>query len=202
MIHDSDQDNKIPSSGLRAGAIGWQHRAWLDGFYPEDLPEDWQLGYYANEFSTVLVPTEIYQSSEPAGLAEHWLDDVSDSFVFYLQWPESALARDRASVLAELLGTRCGGLISQQPVSLNAGADVYSFEHRDNAHRIWTPEQDGGAGVGLVTLGGTEIRTWRHWLERFQHSSGGHLKALFVSDADVNMAGLQQLKTLVELMGL
>jgi len=39
------------------GAAGWQHPEWVnDAFYPDDLPEDWYLSFYANEFPVVLVP--------------------------------------------------------------------------------------------------------------------------------------------------
>jgi hypothetical protein len=38
------------------GSTGWQHPAWCDDYYPADLPADWQLAYYANEFPVLLVP--------------------------------------------------------------------------------------------------------------------------------------------------
>ena len=41
---------------LRVGTVGWQHKDWLDGFYPEGMPEDWQLDFYSNIYSAVLVP--------------------------------------------------------------------------------------------------------------------------------------------------
>lgn len=40
---------------INVGAADWQHLEWLEQFYPEDLPEDWQLSFYTNEFSVVLV---------------------------------------------------------------------------------------------------------------------------------------------------
>ena len=54
MIHDSGTDTEH-AHGLRLGARGWRHAHWENDFYPDDLPPDWQLAYYANEFSTVLV---------------------------------------------------------------------------------------------------------------------------------------------------
>jgi len=38
---------------LVVGARGWEHAQWLETYYPDDLPEDWQLDYYANEFGCV-----------------------------------------------------------------------------------------------------------------------------------------------------
>lgn len=37
------------------GALDWKVPRWRDEYYPEDLPEEWQLSYYANEFSTTLI---------------------------------------------------------------------------------------------------------------------------------------------------
>ena len=83
MIHDSDKDNETALQGLRIGAYGWKHEPWCDGFYPDDLPEDWQLTYYANEFSTVLLPADYCSQAELD--VEQLLDDVPENFIFYLK---------------------------------------------------------------------------------------------------------------------
>jgi hypothetical protein len=40
---------------LLIGTAGWQRPAWADAFYPEDLPPDWRLAYYANVCDALLV---------------------------------------------------------------------------------------------------------------------------------------------------
>lgn len=40
---------------LLIGAFGWRHAAWQGDYYPEDLPAEWQLGYYSNEFPLTVV---------------------------------------------------------------------------------------------------------------------------------------------------
>jgi uncharacterized protein YecE (DUF72 family) len=42
------------------GALDWKVPRWRDEYYPEDLPEEWQLSYYANEFSTTLIDVRQY----------------------------------------------------------------------------------------------------------------------------------------------
>jgi len=69
---------------INLGAYGWRHANWLDSFYPEDLPQDWRLGYYSNEFNTVLVPADYWQNMPP-GECEQWLDDVHPGFEFYIE---------------------------------------------------------------------------------------------------------------------
>lgn len=41
---------------IQIGTYGWQHREWSEGFYPSDLPAEWQLDYFTNAFRVVLVP--------------------------------------------------------------------------------------------------------------------------------------------------
>lgn len=40
---------------MLVGAVGISGMGW-DEWYPEDLPPEWRLGYYANEFQVVLIP--------------------------------------------------------------------------------------------------------------------------------------------------
>lgn len=68
---------------INLGARGWRNRHWLNTFYPEDLPEDWQLTYYSNVFNTVLVPADYWQML--AVDCEDWRDNVHDDFSFFIE---------------------------------------------------------------------------------------------------------------------
>jgi hypothetical protein len=46
------------------GAQGWQHEAWQDSFYPEELPSEWRLGFYNNEFPLVVVTDRERENEE------------------------------------------------------------------------------------------------------------------------------------------
>jgi len=68
------------------GSWGWRHPEWEnDVFYPDDLPSDWRLSYYSNEFDLVVVPAEYW--TEDGYWEDDWLDDVAERFVFYIDWP-------------------------------------------------------------------------------------------------------------------
>ena len=107
MIHDNapqqesnspkgDTDNN-PQASLRVGACSWRHSHWQGEFYPADLPAEWQLSYYANEFNCVLVP---FAECPSIAEAENWLDDVSEDFQFYL---ESDPEGQQCSEIAQLV---------------------------------------------------------------------------------------------------
>ena len=79
MIHDnsSQQERQPQNESIRLGACGLEHADLLKNFYPEDLPEDWRLGFYANEFNALLVPESIWQDESVE--LEDW-QDVPDAF--------------------------------------------------------------------------------------------------------------------------
>ena len=97
MIHDN---------AIRVGACGWDQSHWQGTFFPDDLPDDWRLTYYANEFSAVLVPENEWCA---AGVDfEQWADDVPDDFKFYLL--TSSLPVDEALIKAQL-GEKFAGFV-------------------------------------------------------------------------------------------
>ena len=67
------------------GAYGWQHAQWQGGFYPEDLPAEWQLAYYSNEFHVLLIPAAYWQQG-PVDVAQ-WLKESSETLRFIVEWP-------------------------------------------------------------------------------------------------------------------
>lgn len=121
---------------LVVAAQGWRHADWQNRFYPDDLPEDWQLAYYANEFRAVLVPP-------PADVAtcQEWLEAVDPGFGFCLDLRAAgatagvleALAGQTLAVLGEGIATPLPGSPAvfdpQRPVSLvlpaSPAASVY-----------------------------------------------------------------------------
>jgi len=61
---------------ILTGTAGWKHTAWgNEVFYPEDLPEDWYLSFYANEFPIVLLPNDEWL--DPAS-CENLVDETED----------------------------------------------------------------------------------------------------------------------------
>ncbi len=94
-------------------ALGYAHPAWLGSFYPEDLPPEWMLTYYANEFAALLLPASEWRA--PA--IDSWLADTQPGFRFFLEWsPGDDLAAVVA--VAQALGERCGGVVAPGPLAL------------------------------------------------------------------------------------
>lgn len=75
---------------LRIGARGWNHPAWVDQYYPNDLPEEWRLAYYANEFRSVSIPSNEWLFSDQEKIVQ-WSNDIHEDFRFILEWPLESL---------------------------------------------------------------------------------------------------------------
>lgn len=93
-------------------ARGWTHPRWRPGFYPDDLPDEWRLTYYNNEFAAVVVPAEQWPGADYG----QWLEDTDPRFRFYLQLPPQADAALRAQLerARQALGPRLGGLLAPE----------------------------------------------------------------------------------------
>ena len=100
------------------GANDWRHPQWLAGFYPDDLPEDWQLGYYSNEFPVVLLPADAWPTVKDE--IEEWLADSHDELLLLCEVPVRLLRLSAAEAIAgitvfiqelSVLGAHCLGLL-------------------------------------------------------------------------------------------
>jgi uncharacterized protein YecE (DUF72 family) len=71
---------------LMAGTSGFSYKEWLGSFYPEKLPADAMLRYYAERFATVEINNTFYRMPAEAMLAR-WAQEVPAAFAFTLKAP-------------------------------------------------------------------------------------------------------------------
>lgn len=106
---------------LVIGAAGWEHAGWEGWFYPEDLPPEWRLTYYGNEFSQVLVPEALWLTSQVQAPWGVWRDDVDESFRFVLEirhpLQKGSDVLDRIGACAAVLRVQLAGVVSWCPLS-------------------------------------------------------------------------------------
>ena len=110
---------------MQFGSKGWQHPTWMGSFYPDDLPSEWRLPYYSNEFDTVLIPSRELLSNHKDQIQE-WLDDSADDFSFFVEFD----AQQEFSVQlqnAQLLLPQLAGIVLDMPVQ-KTGYTVENIE--------------------------------------------------------------------------
>jgi len=174
-------------AGLLVGAEAWEHPGWDELFYPDDLPPEWRLTYYANEFPLVLLPAAVWRLAQPAEL-DDWRDDVSERFRFVLD-VTSVTATDRP-MLQQLgncqaaLGESLAGAVCWSPLDpdghrvlrngLGDGrflAEPVTVPGLDAAVRV---AEDGGHCCVLITDGaGHDLK----WLRGVLEQLSGRLQA-------------------------
>jgi len=95
------------SHKLLIGARGYQHADWMTSFYPEDLPEDWRLAYYANEFNLLVIGWAQLENTLT------FIEDVADDFRFVVELPVSVNEETLSTHVACLqqAGKHCAGVI-------------------------------------------------------------------------------------------
>jgi uncharacterized protein YecE (DUF72 family) len=115
---------------LRVGTSGYAYPEWVGPFYPEDLPHDDWLRYYATRLGAVEINNSFYRVPRTS-VVEGWRDAVGDDFRIVLKVtrrvthfarlkPGSQETMGWMWRAAEALGERRGPLLFQLPPNMRA----------------------------------------------------------------------------------
>jgi uncharacterized protein YecE (DUF72 family) len=106
------------------GTSGYAYKEWKGSFYPEDLPADRMLSYYADVFETVEVNNTFYRMPTAKNV-EGWAAAVAATFTFVLKAPQRITHMGRLQgvedsvrhfcAVALGLGPRLGAVLFQLP---------------------------------------------------------------------------------------
>lgn len=181
----------VPMSDLVLEIVtrGWDLPGWADDFYPLDLPPEWRLTYFSNEFPAVLVPASVWRGAD-AGQLRAWVDDVNSGFRFYLELPRTPSCAGDVGAAVPVFGGRLAGVVGgdETPPGLSvphfrwrnapleAGESVSAVACRVPGHdmdlraaRAWLESLVGRleGGPGLVIVDGRSVGAddLRRWLE-------------------------------------
>lgn len=139
-----------PTYSCYLGAQGWQHEAWHDRFYPEDLPKEWRLAYYNNFFSCVYL-TYAEWAGASAQMWRERLDDLQPQFRLVLQIPKPL--RDEESGLFDALANHVGLCDGECPEGFSQTGSLLWFGSDLELKRLAsdiTSASAGGAPVYVI----------------------------------------------------
>ena len=110
-----------------AGTSGFSYKEWKGSFYPEDLPAEEMLAYYARRLPSVEINNTFYRMPKAALLAT-WAEQVPDGFRFALKASQRITHHKRLKDVsgeveyffrvATTLGDRLGPALFQLPPNL------------------------------------------------------------------------------------
>jgi len=177
-------------------ARGWNYTAWQGVFYPEDLPADWRLSYYANEFPGLLLPQTEWQRHPPETLLA-WLEELDEGFQLYLELAVEADWQRLAPLAGRLAGVVLQAGVAMAPIEA-LGVDGY---------RLLRPGERAVAGelvAFCLESGGPQTPyQLRDLLESVAAQAPvDRPLPLFLCGEPPALEQLRQLRQLAELMGL
>ena len=100
---------------LLIAAADWRTAIWQEQFFPPDLPPQWRLDFYANEFRAWLVPAAVWSAATHADLLA-WREAAVRPFAFFLELPADICVADGAELnhavdVANVLGEELAGIV-------------------------------------------------------------------------------------------
>ncbi|MEN8175719.1 MAG: hypothetical protein ABFS23_08140 [Pseudomonadota bacterium] len=180
---------------VAVGAEDWLQAQWLRDYFPENLPEEWRLAYYANDFSAVLVPASSWSNAAPTAWA-HWAEEVPPGFRLFLlldETPVSEDARASAEACAAALGSTFGGHVSRRCAPENSGFPILCVR----------PIHSQGPPGDIVLVTAADLADRRTLGQRLQALAGrSEPPRAIIAEAGVPAAEVSELRTLAELTGL
>ena len=191
------------------GVSGLQHPGWDENYYPPDIPEDWKLAYYANDFTAIVLPESAWRSAQSDELTE-WLEDIDEAFRVYLrvttQMPDKAEV-DTAKALFKpyFAGFLVDDAVEVRPKQLLSGTswllpDRCKYENA----RHWQPLEKIDKPVNAVIL--DKDMNKRELKQAFEKGSSyidEENDVLVLYDVpEPDAQELKELRILLELMGI
>ncbi|MBC8210934.1 MAG: hypothetical protein H8E21_07675 [Gammaproteobacteria bacterium] len=194
---------------IKLGVYNWQSFAPDAGYYPQDLPPDWKLSYYANEFASAAIDLasgrigiqqlqqlvdglaqEFELTLAFSGLAQldQWLTPLHQQPIklHSLMLPPSALAqllRDQTRL--KPLST-LGIVHSTQLITADA---------------LWSPDKpDQHCRIALLEAH-SDLKQYRRWIEQWVGDHPERCETLWLQGETANYSQLTKLRTLLELLG-
>lgn len=117
---------------IRVGTSGWHYDHWVGRFYPEDLPKDKWLEFYAKRFDTVEINNTFYHLPKPQTF-QKWHETTPKGFLCAVKanryithikkLKDTAAEIGRFFDAARLLGGKLGPVLYQLPPGLHKDLD-------------------------------------------------------------------------------
>src|SRR5262245_23781332 len=118
---------------ILTGTSGFSYTAWRGSFYPDKLPEEKMLAFYADRLGAVEINNTFYRMPNPS-LLERWAAETPAAFRFVLKSPRQIThmkklidvgdAVARLAESARVLGDRLGPILFQLPPFLRKDLGV------------------------------------------------------------------------------
>ncbi len=191
-------------------ARGWWDLADSATFYPDDLPEDWRLTYFANGFRATLLPSALWSASEPSQMAQ-WREEVPAGFRFVAEQPRARPTQPeaplQAAILEQLLEPKLAAwlepLASAPRVPASGAAPAVDAWFRYRSPGVGSDETRTASeryAVQAPRALHQDLRGAKHWLSTLTERHGRAPSLIIL--AQPSSASLAAWQELLDLLGL
>lgn len=188
-------------------------RTWNDSYYPPDLPGDWRLAYFANDFSACLLTVE--DLATLAANADEVISDLPDGFRIFLEITDQKMPE-----LCRIVYERLSGLVVFAGSPLQSGFEknlqdygkpfcVFARRTQSSCRQMDLNEvglppchtDPFNADLHCAFISGPEARDLRQLKERLLHwlRKDNDERFLFV-DAGMEIDAIRSVSVLVQLL--
>lgn len=186
----------MPSMSLDLVVSGWELPGLERDFYPADLPLDWRLSFFANEFPAVMAPGALWSRADYISLRT-WFEDVPEGFRFYFQDPGGDVGSEQRDLARSALGTKLAGLVSDAETRVSPAAD--RFQILSEAGSV--TEEGFSPAWKIPSVCVQDLRSGRAWLESLRTPDESVRGLLILAGDDVRAEDLRRWWHLLWLMG-
>ena len=194
---------------VKVGVYGWSGFAPGHSFYPEDMPSEWRLSYYANEFQSACIG--LAETGPDSDSLAEWVEDLPADFELSLLVAASAELESIPALIEQralqprwlIVDDRAGELSADQILQyLENHIDTAATVRLLRRSRIWRPDHPvESSAIALLPAAATNAE-YRAWIEQWLPTTAADQALTLWCPADIGYARLAELRTLVELMGL
>lgn len=173
---------------------GWCDLADAEAFYPDDLPPDWRLTYFANLFPAALLPYTDWAAADAATLSD-WAHEVNARFRFVLEAPPASAAADPGAA-EQRLGAVLAGWVGGVPAPAPAARLPAAVRGWRGAGTMSTAE---GYAVTAPAALHDDLRAARRWLQGLERGAGAAPRLIVLERP--RSSTLEAWLTLIALLG-
>lgn len=181
------------NQSIKLGVYHWQLFAGDDTFYPEDLPEDWRLSYFGNEFESACIDADWVLSNH--GLWDDMTEGLDDRFCLVIEL-EDIQQWSRLHDVTEIPGQI--DMLMLEAGEKDIPVDFNVFRRVD----CWSPEKPKPSGLALMPSTAT-LKQYRQWIDQWMDNEidADEVRLLWLDGSKTSYRQLIELRSLIELMG-
>ena len=213
---------------INLGAYGWQHSQWGENFYPDDLPEAWQLTYYSNEFNAVVVPVAYWNTHSISDCLE-WIDNVHENFQFFVECHADMFASislqdlsdsltvlrpqlsalvflDEKQQMTDTVKNIFVDLVNRLGLDVYSGDEIFDSYSGINRKNVWREEGQRASDFAFIENNLIDLRAVRTIVEGFMASFESDDKApqsatIIVHHPQLQAYDLAKFRSVLAVMG-